>query len=47
MNDTMIRIVLVLILLADWTARIYNLNGVLSKEKFEDSKKIIMEVDKE
>ena len=43
-NDTTIRIVMVLMLLAHWTSRIYDVKGVFLKGKFEDSKEIFMEV---
>ena len=38
-NNTTIRIVLVLMLLTDWMARIYDVKGVFLKGKFEDVKK--------
>ena len=44
MNDTTIRVVLILMLLADWTARIYNVKGMFLEEKFEDGEEIFMEV---
>ena len=43
-NDTTIRIVLVLMLLTDWMAIIYDEKGVFLKRKFDDSKEIFMEV---
>ena len=43
-NDTTIRIVLVLLLLAGWKARFYDVKGVFLKGNFEDSKEIFMEV---
>ena len=43
-NDTTIRIVLVLMLLADWMARMYDVKGAFLKGKFEDSEEIFMEV---
>ena len=39
-NGTTVRIVLVLMLLADWMARIYDVKGAFMKGKFEDCKKI-------
>ena len=44
MNDTTIRIVLVLMLLADWTERKYDVKGAFLKEKLEEGKKNFMEV---
>ena len=43
-NNTTISIVLVLMLLEDWTARIYDVKGAFLKEKFEDGEEIFMEV---
>ena len=43
-NITTIRIVLVLMLLADWMTEIYDMRGVFLKGKFEDGKDIFMEV---
>ena len=43
-NNTNIIIVLILMLLADWMARICNMKGVFLKGKFEDGKEIFMEV---
>ena len=43
-NNTTIRIVLVLMLLADWMARIYDIKGMFLKGKFEDGEEIFMEV---
>ena len=44
MNHTTIRIVLVFMLLADWTARIYDVKGAFLKGKLEGSEEIFMEV---
>ena len=44
MNDTTIRIVLVLMLLADWMARIHGINDAFLKRKFKDGKEIFMEM---
>ena len=44
MNSTRLRNVLVLMLLADWTARIYYVNGMFLKGKFADGKEKIMEI---
>ena len=44
MNDTTTRIVQVLMLLAEWMARIYDVKGLLLKFKFEDGKEMLMEV---
>ena len=38
-NDTTIRIALVLMPLADWTARIYDVKGEFLKGQFEDGKR--------
>ena len=43
-NDPIIRIVLVLMLLADWMARINDVKGVFLKGNFEDGKETFMEV---
>ena len=43
-SNTIIRIVLVLLLLADWMARIYDMKGVSLEEKFEDGKVIFIKV---
>ena len=43
-NNTTIRIVLVLMLLAGWTAIIHDVKGMFLKGKFEDSEEIFMEV---
>ena len=44
MNNTIIRMLLVLMLLADWMARIHNVTGTILKGKFEGGKEIFMEV---
>ena len=44
MNNTTIRIVLVLMLLVDCTARTYDIKGAFLKGKFDDGKEIFMEV---
>ena len=41
-NDTTIRIVLLLMLIVDWMARIYDTKGMLLKGKFENGKEIFM-----
>ena len=43
-NDATIRIVLVLMLLAEWMARIYGVKDAFLKGKCEDGKEIFMEV---
>ena len=43
-NDITIRIVLILMLLADWMARIYDIKGTFLKGKFDNGKEIFMEV---
>ena len=43
-NNTTIGIVLILMLLADWMARIYGIKGAFLKGKFEHGKEICMEV---
>ena len=45
-NDTSIRIGPITMLLADWTARIYNVKGAFLKGKFEDGDEIFMKVAK-
>ena len=42
--DTTIRIMLVLMLLADWMVRIYDVKGAFLKGNFEDGKEVFMEV---
>ena len=45
-NDTTIRIVLLLMLLADWSARIHDVKGAFLNADFEDSEENFMEVPK-
>ena len=44
MNITTIRIVLVLFLLADWMARIFDMKGAFLKKNIENGEEIFMEV---
>ena len=43
-NDTIIQIMLVLMLLANWIAREYDVKGAFLKGKYEDGKEFFMEV---
>ena len=40
-DNTMMRILLVLVMLADWMARIYDIKSAFLKGKFEDGKEIL------
>ena len=44
MNGTTIGIVLLLMLLADWTERIYGIKGAFLKGKFEEGEEIFIEL---
>ena len=44
MNNTTIRIVLVLMLLANWIPIIYDVKGAFLKGTFEDGKEVFMEM---